>query len=645
MQNYIALSVEDVMGNSMYVRYDNQYHRPKRRKQNNGLAALVALTAVLMLTVVVILMYSLFAPDGTGDSAISAESTSSSAAAGSTNSSIIITTATPTPVETMALFQNFVLYPASAQMNVPMGSPASGFSPSERGVDQAVMSVESEIDSYARTNPVTFGDPVDYQSVPGILTFRGNNFRNAASWGTVAVEQGVLEQTWEYNKIGTLASSSWAFSWMGTGWTGQPLAVQWDWDVQQMMNMNPEKKAKQGLTEIIIAAMDGKVYFFDLDDGLPTRDPINVGATIKGTPCVDPRGYPILYVGQGDNNGADKAVGFRIYSLIDSSKLYFQDGMDSRAYRKTWGACDSSPIVNAASDTLIYPNENGMIYTLKLNTTFDKAAGTISINPENLAYRYLLEGISGSDIGIESSIAIYDHYGYCSDNSGNLICVDLNTMKLVWARQLDDDSDVTPVLEESNGRVYLYTGTEVDWQRTDVLDYQGASFTYKIDAMTGEDVWQTSQSCYTKNGADKGDDINGGMLGTPILGKKTISDLAIFSYCMTNGTYSGNILVAYNKETGEKVWTYNMNQYSWSSPVDCYDADGNAYIVICDSVGQIHLVDGKTGVRITYLQLIKDKGLSTENKNPQNIESSPIVVNGMIVIGTRGCSIYGVKIK
>jgi hypothetical protein len=66
---------------------------------------------------------------------------------------------------------------------------------------------------------------------------------------------------------------------------------------------------------------------------------------------------------------------------------------------------------------------------------------------------------------------------------------------------------------------------------------------------------------------------------------------------------------------------------------------------MCDSIGQIHLVNGKTGERITYLQLIKNKGLDGENKKPQNIESSPIVVNGMIIIGTRGCSIYGVKIK
>lgn len=633
----------------MYVRYDNQYQRPKRRKQNNGFVALIALTLVLLLTVFGVLLYSLVPRDDSAD-ASSASTAVTDANGAVTSASIIISTPSPAPIESMAPDQNSVLYPAAALVNVPMGQPDKGLSPSERGVTQSVLSGDTEIAPYLRANAIAFGDPLDYQSVPGILTFRGNNFRNCASWGTVAANPTALEQVWEYNSIGTLSSSSWAFSWMGTGWTGQPLAIQWDFDLQQKMNMYPDKKVKQGLTEIIIAAMDGKVYFFDLEDGKPTRDPINIGATIKGTPALDPRGYPILYVGQGDSNGVDGTtaegkIGYRIYSLIDSSEMYFQDGMDSRAYRTTWGACDSSPIINAASDTLIYPNENGMIYTVKLNTAFDKAAGTVSINPESVVFRYLIDGITGSEIGIEGSMSIYDHYGYCSDNSGNLLCIDLNTLQIVWVRQLDDDSDVTPVIEEEDGRAYLYMGTEVDWQKKDVLDYQGASYTYKIDAMTGEEIWQTSYSCFTHNGEDKGDDVNGGMLGTPIVGKKSISDLVIFSYCMTKGIYSGNHLVAYNKDTGDKVWDYSMNQYSWSSPVDVYDADGNAYIVICDSVGQIHLVNGLTGVRITYLQLIKNKGLEGENKNAQNIESSPIVINGMIVIGTRGNSIYGVSIK
>jgi outer membrane protein assembly factor BamB len=65
---------------------------------------------------------------------------------------------------------------------------------------------------------------------------------------------------------------------------------------------------------------------------------------------------------------------------------------------------------------------------------------------------------------------------------------------------------------------------------------------------------------------------------------------------------------------------------------------------MCDSVGQIHLVNAQTGVRIVYLQTLRNMGTANETKNGLNMESSPIVVNGMIVIGTRAGSIFGVKI-
>lgn len=633
------------MKDSNYVRYDNQFHKPSRGSNNLGMIVLALVTLVLVSSAVILGVLTIGNQNKEKSIIRPKDSTSVGDTANTSSSGIAIATPTPTPVEERLAYQNPILYPAIAQMNVEMGTPGAGMSPSERSATQVVQNGDSVLSPYERTIPIAFGDPLYYQTVPGILSFRGNNFRNCASWGTVDVTEGVLEQVWEYNGVGSMSSSSWSFSWTGTGWTGQPLAVSWDYDVQQLMNMYPEKKAKQNLTEIIIAAMDGKVYFFDVDDGQMTRDPITVGATIKGTPAVDPRGYPILYVGQGDSNGADGKIGFRIYNLMTGELMYFQSGLDSRAYRSTWGACDSSPIVCAAADTLIYPNENGMIYTLKLNTEFDKGTGRLSINPETVVFKYELAHNTDGYLGIESSMAVYDHYGYASDNTGNLICVDLNSMSLVWARQLDDDSDVTPVIEEENGHVYLYTGTEVDYQRTDALDYMGASYTYKLDAMTGEVVWQTSQSCYTHNGATSGDDVNGGMLGTAIVGKNSISNLVIFSYCMTNGIYSGNRLVAYDKTTGTQVWAYEMNLYSWSSPVDVYDDAGNAYIVMCDSGGQIHLVNAQNGQRITYLQTLRNMGTANEVSTGLNMESSPIVVNGMIVIGSRAGSIFGVKIK
>ena len=72
--------------------------------------------------------------------------------------------------------------------------------------------------------------------------------------------------------------------------------------------------------------------------------------------------------------------------------------------------------------------------------------------------------------------------------------------------------------------------------------------------------------------------------------------------------------------------------------MDVYDEQGNAYIVVFDSQGQGHLVDGSTGVRIGLIQGLKQDQLG-------NFEASPVVVDDMIVIAQRSPAIYGVKIS
>ena len=73
--------------------------------------------------------------------------------------------------------------------------------------------------------------------------------------------------------------------------------------------------------------------------------------------------------------------------LIDLSKgdILYEHGADDtdalRTDNKNWSAYDSAPLVDAETDTLIWPGENGLIYVIKLNTQYDKEAGTISVSP------------------------------------------------------------------------------------------------------------------------------------------------------------------------------------------------------------------------------------------------------------------------
>ncbi|MDY5098604.1 hypothetical protein [Clostridium sp.] len=178
-------------------------------------------------------------------------------------------------------------------------------------------------------NNLVFQEP--YTMLEGVTTFRGNNYRTSPSFGKSNVREKKLETMWKF----TTSSSTWGG---GAGWTGKP-----------------------------------------------SREKIYVGNPIKGTLTIDPRGIPLLYVGEGINEG--DVVGLNIFSLIDGRKLYELSGWDSNAYRG-WPAFDSSPLVHGATDTVIDGGENGLLYIMKLNTNYDEKANSIPIDPKITKYRY-----------------------------------------------------------------------------------------------------------------------------------------------------------------------------------------------------------------------------------------------------------------
>jgi outer membrane protein assembly factor BamB len=229
---------------------------------------------------------------------------------------------------------------------------------------------------------------------------------------------------------------------------------------------------------------------------------------------------------------------------------------------------------------------------------------------------------------------------YYSDNSGILYCLDINTMKYLWMKPLDDDTDVTPVISQEEDGVYLYLGTEVDYQQPITGNYLGNAYIYKINALTGKTIWRNSYQCWTKNDQENvGNDINGGVMATPIVGKNKISNLVVFSFCMTNGIYSGNTLAAFDKVNGQLLWDYKSPNYGWSSPVDVYSEDGDAYIIFPDSQSKVHILNGSNG-RSLHVGDITMKG-----DVGGNVESSAAVYNDTLVIGTRRGVIVGLKLK
>ena len=68
------------------------------------------------------------------------------------------------------------------------------------------------------TQDINFLSSSKYNLVEGITTFRGNNYRDSASFGTVNVNENKLEKMWT-NIVGQTDS------WTGVGWNGQPAII------------------------------------------------------------------------------------------------------------------------------------------------------------------------------------------------------------------------------------------------------------------------------------------------------------------------------------------------------------------------------------------------------------------------------------
>ena len=511
-------------------------------------------------------------------------------------------------------------------------------SPKEFSITTGIFKGTTGIESFKRQNTISFGSGKDYTSLQGIVTFRGNNYREGASYGTADVALEQLEPIWSVS-TGSLAKSSGTGAWTGSGWTGQPLIVKWPEDLKDIMNLKPEKKTDSELTEVIYPCLDGNIYFLDLKDGTYTRPSIKSGGgPFKGTASLYPDGTPILFVGHGENSPGKDLVRARLYSLIDQKLLYtFGKKTDPNALRK-FHAYDSSALFDVESDTIIEPGENGLLYTIRLNTQFDKAAGTLSVKPgQPIKLRYTAPSYreAGDNSpnarwwGMEDSAVIWRNYAYIADNGGKLMCFDLNTMKLVWVQNVLDDTNTTPVFEESpeDNTGYIYISTSLHITATGSGTRKGGIPIWKINAATGEIVWETPPyECYTISG------VSGGVQATPVLGKNDISNLVIYPIARTPNVGSG-ILVALDRGTGKEVWRTSLANYSWSSPVAVYTPQGKSYIVQCDSVGNMFLIEGKTG-----------KVLSSINLGT-NIEASPAAFGDTIVVGTRGQKIFGVGIK
>ncbi|MCI7628288.1 MAG: PQQ-binding-like beta-propeller repeat protein [Blautia glucerasea] len=518
--------------------------------------------------------------------------------------------------------------------DTPKGLQPEAFAPhctESTAPSNYIQTTEINIDGTTLTDPlsykpdqeISFGKGSEYTDVDGIVTFRGNNFRDNPVYGTADMKKNKLTSLWS-SKTSSITYNG--ATWSGSGWTGQPLMMKWPKKVKKAMNMYDWAKEKDDLVEVIYACMDGYVYFLDLETGEATRDTLNLGFTFKGSGALDPRGYPILYVGAGYDSNQGTARVF-VVNLLDCSIMYTFGNNDPFSLRGALSYFDSSPLVDADTDTLIYPGENGILYLIRLNTQYDQEAGTLSINPDHIVkwhYYGNRTSVASYWLGMEDSAAVYGGYLFVTDNGGNLMCLDLNTLQLVWAQDTLDDSNSTPVLSIEDDHLYLYVSTSfrLGWRSSSSAEVP----IWKIDAQNGHIIWKTSYECYSDDG------VSGGVQSTIALGKKKLSDYIYVTVAKTGAQYDG-VLACLDKKTGEVKWEHKA-YYAWSSPVCVYNSDGSGKVLYCSCGGKAYLLDGNSG------KLLDENEISSGA-----IEASPAIYNDYMVVGTRDCRICGLKLE
>jgi len=459
------------------------------------------------------------------------------------------------------------------------------------------------VEGFVRESYIQMGDAEAYRGengMRGVLTFRGSNMRQNSAYGVATIVENKLSGVWSAN-VGVAADGH-------ATWGTQPLIVQWHSNIRKSMDMDAEKGAKAGIKEVILAANDGQLYFFDVEDGKSTRDalPIDPAAPMLGTPSVSPLGLPLIAVGSGDpadlDSGAETALhGLNMFMRMGA--LFIRNERLEAVSQDT--SYITSPLIDNGAGMLVSAGGNGLLYTMTLNPSIDVEKGTMTLAPTLETY---VSSYGTVDMAVDSAIAAYGEHVFYATNGGILQCVNLNTLTTVWALNIGVDTDAAVALDVDafDGSTALYTASRAD--------NHGDAHLRRIDAGTGAVRWDIT--------------VPGNCSASPLVGQEGIGSLVIFT--VSNADTA--TMYALDKETGEQVWTYALESDTMASPMAMYDEMGASWIVQGDGTG-LHLVDGETGERLDKMNA----------SSP--VIGSPAAFDNMIVVITQNGMVHGIQVK
>lgn len=429
-------------------------------------------------------------------------------------------------------------------------------------------------------------------TVPGVITFRGNPTRSYYGTGPMPVAPRIL---WSFpgeggGLCGKSTDGGGTQTWCGTGWTGQPSV----WENED------------GKTWVAFGAYDWAVHWLDSQTGERLLPDYKTGDIIKGSVTIDPDGFPLLYTGSRDNY-------FRILAMdrgepVELWRLSAYD-IPQRMWNDDW---DSSALI--IDDYLFEGGENSWFYIVKLNRGYD-SAGKVTIDPEIVFQtrgwdQELIDSVGDNQLSIENSVAISGNTVYFANGGGLIQGWDITGLKdgaqpqRVFRFWAGDDIDASITVDTEG---FLYAG--VEYERGNSRSEEVGQI-IKLDPRKPDNplVWSVK-------------DIEGGksgVWGTPAIWKDVL-------YVPTNG---GRVL-GIDRASGQIVWEKDFGSQTWQSPVVVDDV-----LVMGDCEGNLRGFDvSDTRRDPPELWSVKLDGC---------IESTPAVWRGRIYVGARGGKVYAI---
>jgi len=441
-------------------------------------------------------------------------------------------------------------------------------------------------------DPASFARPYS-STVPGVLTFRGNPTRSF--YGTGPMPRTQPQVLWQYPGNGNpMCGESSEYgnvrTWCGTGWTGQPAVFERD-----------------GRTWVVFGAYDYKIHFVDAATGLDIIPPFATDDLAKGNVTIDPDGYPLVYAGSRDNY-------LRVIAFDGAAprELWKLNGRtEDRMHNDDW---DAAPLV--LNGYLIEGGENSWFHGIRLNRGY-AADGSVTVDP-SLAFRVpgwdqqLIDDLGSKDpkrVSLEASVSVSGDTAWLNSSGGLVQGWDISSLRTgqgevrrTFRYWTGDDSDASIVPDDEG---FLYVGVEIDRANSRV---QNAGQMIKLDPRTPDDpvVWKYDLDFF----------VDDGVWTTPVV----VGDVTLW-------TTKPGYIYALDRYTGEFLWKQKIGGPALSSPVL---VDG--VLVQASGKGVIYGFDfSSPRTQPTELWSVQLEG---------NIESTPVVWNGRIYVGTRAGFVY-----